>query len=173
MESLPPVLEKKRFHDLDALRAFAMLLGIVLHGVLSFFPVSIWPAQDLHQPMVEVPAALTAPLLNAGLEVPESYSPFEFALHAIHGFRMQLFFLVSGFFTAMLWRNRGLKSLAKHRAKRILLPLAIALPLVWGAIIPVGMYGDSKKKLFWLGVRGPRCADKPVECGRHHLENYR
>ncbi len=34
----PPVLEKKRYHDLDALRAFAMLLGIVLHGVISFFP---------------------------------------------------------------------------------------------------------------------------------------
>ena len=89
---LPPVLEKKRFHDLDALRAFAMLLGIVLHGVLSFFPVPIWPAQDLQQPMVEVPAALAAPLEQAGLEVPEKYSLYEFALHAIHGFRLPLFF---------------------------------------------------------------------------------
>ncbi len=141
-----PVLEKKRFHDLDALRAFAMLLGIVLHGVLSFFPVPIWPAQDLQQPVVEVPAALATPLEAAGLDAPPTYSPYEFVLHAVHGFRMQLFFLVSGFFTAMLWRNRGLKSLAKHRAKRILLPLAIALPLVWGAIIPAGMYGDAKKK---------------------------
>ena len=142
----PLVLEKKRYHDLDALRAFAMLLGIALHGVLSFFPVPIWPAQDLQQPMVEVPAMLAAPLEKAGLDAPESYSPFAFALHAIHGFRMQLFFLVSGFFTAMLWRKRGLKSLAKHRAKRILLPLAIALPLIWITIIPAGMYGDSKKK---------------------------
>ena len=135
----PLVLEKKRYHDLDALRAFAMLLGIALHGVLSFFPVPIWPAQDLQQPMVEVPAMLAAPLEKAGLDAPESYSPFAFALHAIHGFRMQLFFLVSGFFTAMLWRKRGLKSLAKHRAKRILLPLAIALPLIWITIIPAGM----------------------------------
>ena len=38
-KSRPPVLEKKRYHDLDALRAFAMLLGIALHGVISFFPV--------------------------------------------------------------------------------------------------------------------------------------
>ncbi len=140
------MLEKKRFHDLDALRAFAMLLGIVLHGVLSFFPVPIWPAQDLQQPMVEVPAALAAPLESAGLTVPADYSPYEFALHAIHGFRLPLFFLVSGFFTAMLWRNRGLKQLAKHRAKRILLPLAIFVPIMWILLIPVGIYGGFKKE---------------------------
>ena len=145
---LPPVLEKKRFHDLDALRAFAMLLGIVLHGALSFFPVpiSIWPVQDLHQPEIKVPAVLTAPLENAGLKVPTDYSPYEFTLHAIHGFRLPLFFLVSGFFTAMLWRNRGLKQLAKHRAKRILLPLAIFVPITWILIIPVGIYGEAKNE---------------------------
>ena len=139
------MLEKKRYHDLDALRAFAMLLGIVLHGALSFFPVPIWPAQDFQQPMVEVPAALAAPLEQAGLEVPPTYSPYEFALHAIHGFRLPLFFLVSGFFTAMLWRNRGLKQLAKHRAMRILLPLVIFVPIIWILMIPVGIYGDAKK----------------------------
>ena len=143
---LPPLLEKKRFHDLDALRAFAMLLGIVLHGVLSFFPVPIWPAQDLQQPEINVPAALVAPLKSAGLKVPADYSPYEFMLHAIHGFRLPLFFLVSGFFTAMLWKNRGLKQLAKHRAKRILLPLAIFVPITWILIIPVDIYGGAKKE---------------------------
>ena len=90
--ALPPVLEKKRFHDLDALRAFAMLLGIVLHGVLSFMPVPIWPAQDLQQPVVEVPAAVAAPLEAVGLDAPPTYSPYEFVLHAVHGFRLPLFF---------------------------------------------------------------------------------
>ena len=144
--TLPPVLEKKRYHDLDALRAFAMLLGIVLHGVLSFFPVPIWPAQDLQQPEINVPAALAAPFESVGLKVPADYSPYEFMLHAIHGFRLPLFFLVSGFFTAMLWRNRGLKQLAKHRAKRILLPLAIFVPITWILIIPVGIYGEAKNE---------------------------
>ena len=144
--TLPPVLEKKRYHDLDALRAFAMLLGIVLHGVLSFFPVPIWPAQDLQQPEINVPAALAAPFESVGLKVPADYSPYEFMLHAIHGFRLPLFFLVSGFFTAMLWRNRGLKQLAKHRAKRILLPLAIFVPIIWILIIPVAIYGGAKKE---------------------------
>ncbi|MBT3636636.1 MAG: acyltransferase family protein, partial [Opitutae bacterium] len=77
----------KRYHDLDALRAFAMLLGIVLHGMLSFWslvPEEIWPAQDVNQS------------INYGV-------PFLF----IHGFRMSLFFFVSGFFTMMMWQRRG------------------------------------------------------------------
>ena len=131
-----------------------MLLGIVLHGALSFFPMPIWPAQDLHQPAVEVPALLADPLEQAGLEVPKTYSPYEFMLHAIHGFRLPLFFLVSGFFTAMLWRKRGLRQLAKHRTKRILLPLAIFVPVTWilmivanmeAFVVPAGHFGENKK----------------------------
>jgi len=139
------MLEKKRYHDLDALRAFAMLLGIVLHGAISFFPVPIWPAQDIHQPEVDVPTQLVETLGQAGLETPRSVNLYEMLLHAIHGFRLPLFFLVSGFFTAMLWRNRGLMQLAKHRAIRILLPLVIFVPIIWMLMIPVGIYGDAKK----------------------------
>ena len=144
-KSRPPVLEKKRYHDLDALRAFAMLLGIVLHGAISFFPMPIWPAQDLRQPEIEVPAALAVTLEQAGLELPQSVNLYEMVLHAIHGFRLPLFFWVSGFFTTMLWRNRGLYQLARHRAMRVLLPLAIFLPVIWILLIPVSMYGDDKK----------------------------
>ena len=140
------MLEKKRYHDLDALRAFAMLLGIVLHGAISFFPVPIWPAQDIHQPEVDVPTQLVETLGQAGLETPRSVNLYEMLLHAIHGFRLPLFFLVSGFFTAMLWRNRGLMQLAKHRAIRILLPLVIFVPIIWILIIPVGIYGGAKKE---------------------------
>ncbi len=45
----------------------------------------------------------------------------------VHGFRMPLFFLISGFFTAMLWRRRGLSALFWHRFKRIFLPCLIGL----------------------------------------------
>ncbi len=105
-----------RFHDLDALRAAAMLLGILLHAMLAHVPAlaGIWPVADV------------------------STSPFwGTIMAAIHGFRMPLFFLLSGFFTAMLWRKRGLKSLLGHRSKRILLPLCIGVftivPAVWFA----------------------------------------
>lgn len=100
-----------RRHDLDALRAFAMLLGIVLHAALSFAPIP-WTVQDSQQ------------------------SNFYFVLFGlIHGFRMPLFFMLSGFFTAMLWRKRGLRSLLNHRFKRIFLPLVIGcfsvVPAMW------------------------------------------
>jgi hypothetical protein len=110
-----------RRHDLDALRAVAMLLGIALHAWLSFAPrvSAVWPVQDVRQNDV-----------------------FEILNAAIHGFRMPLFFLISGFFTAMLWRSRGLKSLAMHRLRRIYLPFLVSLftilPITWGVMIYVG-----------------------------------
>ncbi|MDB4737203.1 acyltransferase family protein [Verrucomicrobiales bacterium] len=93
-----------RHHDLDALRAFAMLLGIVIHGVLSFIGTPIWSAQDINQ-----------------------NPQYGLVLDFIHGFRMPLFFLVSGFFTAMMWQKRGSLSLFIHRTKRILIPLILGM----------------------------------------------
>ena len=93
-----------------------MALGIVLHGALTFIP-GAWPITDA--------------------SVKDDGTPFAMLVAAIHGFRMPLFFLLSGFFTAMLWRHRGLWSLVRHRAQRLLLPLALAMlivtPLMWGA----------------------------------------
>jgi peptidoglycan/LPS O-acetylase OafA/YrhL len=113
---LRPGLESvdARRHDLDALRASAMLLGIVLHAALSFvdFP---WVVQDRSR----------EPAL--GLLV-----------LAIHGFRMPVFFLLSGFFTAMLWRRYGTGGLLRHRAKRIALPLVLGcvtiVPATWAVM---------------------------------------
>ncbi|MCY4449772.1 MAG: acyltransferase family protein [Chloroflexi bacterium] len=106
----------ERRHDLDALRAFAMLLGIVLHGALAFIP-GAWAVSDA--------------------SVEGDGTPYAILVTAIHGFRMPVFFLMSGFFTAMLWRQRGLQALVTHRARRVLLPLVIAMivviPLSWAA----------------------------------------
>ncbi|MEL6109891.1 MAG: acyltransferase family protein, partial [Planctomycetota bacterium] len=106
-----------RRHDLDALRAIAMLLGIVLHAALSFAPIP-WAVSDSRQ-----------------------HPFFEVLFAFIHGFRMPLFFLISGFFTAMLWRQRGVVALIQHRAKRIALPLLIGcfsiVPAMWAVTIYV------------------------------------
>ena len=93
----------QRRNDLDALRTFAMLLGIVLHAGLSFANVP-WVVQDIQQ-----------------------NDAFGILFAAIHGFRMPLFFVMSGFFTAMLWKKFGLKKLLKHRIRRILVPLLLGL----------------------------------------------
>ncbi|MEM1330123.1 MAG: acyltransferase family protein [Planctomycetota bacterium] len=95
-----PVPSARR-HDLDAIRSFAMLLGLVLHAALAYIGMG-WPVSD--EP--------TVPMLGAIVAI-------------IHGFRMPLFFLLSGFFAAMLLRRRGLRGLLKHRIARIAVPLAI------------------------------------------------
>jgi len=93
----------RRRHDLDALRGFAMLLGIALHASLAFFP-AFWAVQD-------------SKVDQGGL-----YDEF---FNAVHGFRMPLFFLLSGFITTMVWRRRGLGSLVRQRVTRVFIPLAI------------------------------------------------
>ena len=107
-----------RRHDLDALRAFAMILGIALHGALSLmgFP---WIVQDLHP-----------------------NGAFIGVFAAIHGFRMPLFMLVSGYFTMMMWGRRGMKAMLMQRFRRVFLPcmlgLATIVPLLNFASIRAG-----------------------------------
>ena len=92
----------QRRTDLDALRSFAMLLGVALHASTSFFAVP-WPVHDTRR---------------------SDLLPLFYAL--VHGFRMPLFFLLSGYFTMLVYRRRGLKTLLEQRFTRIFLPLVIA-----------------------------------------------
>lgn len=120
-----------RFHDLDALRAFAMLLGIVLHATVFLVPTELWPVQ----------------LDYAYAAAPER-NPYLYTLILIHGMRMPLFFMLSGFFTAMMWQSRGLRRLGEHRLKRIGLPLLACL----FTIVPVTQWlaqGDELNLLAW------------------------
>lgn len=103
-----PSARGQRWHDLDALRGFAMLLGIALHAALSFYP-TIWPVTDV-----------TA----------SADSHFDDFVLAVHGFRMPLFFMLSGFFTVLLWRRRGLHDLLWHRTRRLLFPFVLAVILI-------------------------------------------
>jgi len=79
-----------------------MLLGVALHASMSFvaFP---WPVHD---------TARSDLLL--------------LLIVAVHGFRMPLFFLLSGYFTMLVASRRGLASLLEQRFTRIFLPLVIA-----------------------------------------------
>ena len=125
----PARTPSNRFHDLDALRAVAMLLGIVLHTALFFMPDAF------------------------AKEYPDQVSGvYTLVFFAIHGFRMPVFFLLSGFFTAMLWQRRGLRQLADHRLKRVGLPLAVgALTVVPITIWTLVWAFDPKTdfQLYW------------------------
>ena len=113
--STPSPAPTARRHDLDALRAFAMLLGIGLHAGLAYAPIP-WIAMNRE----------TSPALGAFVEI-------------THGFRLPLFFLMSGFFSAMLLQRRGIRGFLRHRAKRIGLPLLLGMvtviPAMWAVII--------------------------------------
>jgi peptidoglycan/LPS O-acetylase OafA/YrhL len=106
-----------------------MLLGIALHGALSFATIP-WIVQDSHRS--------------------EGFSLF---FYAVHGFRMPVFFLVSGFFTAMLWRKRGLPALLKQRAKRVLLPCMLGLVTIVPAVSAVSLWAILS------GVGSPQADD--------------
>jgi hypothetical protein len=111
---------KERYHFLDGLRGGAMLLGLVLHGILSFAGEP-WLAMDV------------------GSE-PEVILPI---IGWIHGFRMQLFFLVSGFFTAMMWKKRGGTALVKQRLLRIGIPLVAGAVILFPTMMVLGAWGGE------------------------------
>ncbi len=97
-----------RLHALDNLRALMMWLGIVIHVAVMHMegpsPVT-W-----HDPA----RTRVADLLTA----------------FIHEFRMPVFFIVAGFFVAMLVETRGPAAMLKHRFKRIALPFLLFWPLL-------------------------------------------
>jgi glucan biosynthesis protein C len=106
----------ERLHALDAVRGFALLLGIVLHVTLSFIPAPtrIWIIQDSH------PSATLAVLF-----------------FAIHVFRMTTFFLIAGFFAHMSFHRRGGGAFVKDRLQRIALPLLVGWPILFATMVPV------------------------------------
>ena len=115
----PTVSPSKRFHELDALRSFAMLSGIVLHATFFLIPPG-WKHQTPDPPD----------------------NIYWIAMNAIHGFRMPVFFVLSGFFTAMLWERFGVGYMVSHRLKRIGLPLAVGCFTVIPAIAWAGQGSD-------------------------------
>src|SRR5690348_3662795 len=95
-----------RLHALDAVRAFALLLGIALHATQPFVAGLPWMTP-------EAPSEVMAGVF-----------------YTIHMFRMPLFFLIAGFFGRMMLERRGVTGFIKDRSRRILLPLVIGLPIV-------------------------------------------
>lgn len=103
----------KRIHFLDQMRSHMMLLGVVLHvaGNYNTMPVGeLWPYKDL-----------------------STHGFLSFLVTFIHSFRMQVFFLVAGFFAAMLIGKNGNLAFLKNRSQRILLPFMLLFLPISGA----------------------------------------
>jgi glucans biosynthesis protein C len=107
-----------RYHGLDALRAGMMLLGIYLHVVVGYTGDGNWPYKDPH------PAH--------GINI---------TLGVIHAFRMPTFYVMAGFFGALLLDRRGLAEFVANRGKRVLVPFVLFWTLMFPAVatVMVGM----------------------------------
>jgi peptidoglycan/LPS O-acetylase OafA/YrhL len=116
-----------RLHALDAVRAYALLLGVVLHSAAGFL-------QDFPMPMWR--------------EEPNAIAPVIY--YVIHMFRMSAFFLIAGFFGRMVVERRGVKTFIKDRAKRIAVPLFLFGPFVLILISVGAMLGALTHGLDYL-----------------------
>lgn len=90
-----------------------MMLGVVLHAGLAYaYPAQeIWLATDT-----------------------KSSVAIDALVWWIHLFRLQLFFALSGYFSALMIQRKGVKAFLKNRGIRIALPMLLFFPFLFGAM---------------------------------------
>ena len=109
---IAPTAASSRYHALDALRAAMMFLGIYLHSVVAYSPTGGWPYK---------PAQLTTALdASVGL---------------IHVFRMPIFYVMAGFFTALLLQRYGFRRSVDNRFWRIVVPFVVGWIILFPLVV--------------------------------------
>lgn len=119
----------ERLHSLDSLRAIMMMLGLVLHSVITYDTIvhgAEWPMKDPNY----------------------THESMTWLMWFIHIFRMPVFFIVSGFFGALLFYDRSPKKMLKNRIKRVLFPFIVFLFLLW----PFVLFGFTYSNMVFGGV---------------------
>lgn len=107
-------MEPSRLYYMDLLRGVLMLLGVVLHTLAVFSIDSTWKISSSEK-------AIYADAL----------------VSIIHSFRMPAFFIISGFFTALILARRNRYDYVKMRMTRLGIPLLFTGLLI---NIPMSLY---------------------------------
>jgi glucan biosynthesis protein C len=95
------VSSSERFHGLDFLRAMAMLMGLVFHApMLYYIPIMADGFQDFGV------SHATMPPMESWLNA---------TVYWLHSWRMTVFFMISGFFTALILSKRAPNHFIKDR----------------------------------------------------------
>jgi peptidoglycan/LPS O-acetylase OafA/YrhL len=102
--------DHRAYPSFDALRGAMMLLGIYLHAAVAYSERGNWPWKD-----------------GAATGI------FDISLGLIHVFRMPVFYVMAGFFAALLLERRGPERFIRNRAVRILVPFAVG----WLVLFPL------------------------------------
>ena len=106
----------ERIHALDSLRAIMMLLGLVIHSAITYGIFDYGNAWTIKDPN------------HTGVFM-------DYTVALIHSFRMPIFFVVAGFFGAMLFFERSPVKMFKNRIDRILYPFIVFVFILSIAII--------------------------------------
>jgi len=113
-----------RYASLDGLRGLMMLLGVYLHAGIAYSEHGSWPWKD---------GTTTA--------------VFDISLGLIHVFRMPVFYVLAGFFAALLLERWGCTGFIRNRAVRILVPFAagwlVLFPLVASLAVAAASLQDG------------------------------
>jgi glucan biosynthesis protein C len=96
---------------LSAVWASTMLLGLVIHAAVTYGAVDYHPVWSLKDR--------------------QTHPIFDWVVRFIHCFRMPLFFLISGYFAAHLFREEGPRALLKSALVRLLLPFIVGVLILW------------------------------------------
>jgi len=101
-----------RYHSLDALRAWMMLLGVIFHAGWLMLPEYFFNARADSQ----------------------GHVGFFYFFGWVHVFRMQAFFVIAGFFANLLVTKRGVASFLLNRFWRVLLPFVVSMIVLFPLI---------------------------------------
>ena len=120
-----------RFYSMDALRAFALMLGIVFHAAESFCPGrESWAIIDS-----------------------QAHWGFDLFQHVCHSFRMEIFFLIAGFFAHLVYHRRGAKRFIQNRLHRIAVPFLLGWFVLYPMFVGIWLWGAAKSgRLETLGI---------------------
>src|SRR4030095_15967394 len=96
--------------SLDALRGVMMLVGIYLHAAVAYSAYGSWPWKAGAFPGIS-----------------------DVSLGLLHAFRMPVFYVLAGFFAALLYERRGPRGFVRNRVIRVLVPFAVG----WAVLFPL------------------------------------
>ena len=110
-------MSTQRYNSLDGMRSMLILLGVSFHLAI-----------------------------NCVGEPPGGHPFFGLYMFLCHYFRMHAFFLVSGFFGALLVNRRGAKKMIKNRFNRVLYPLLVLSFPIWLLLVFSGDFSLNRQQ---------------------------
>lgn len=125
-------VEPQRYSSFDALRASMMLLGVVIHSATAYCTLpDVWWLKD-----------------------PSTSRVMDALVLWLHLFRLPVFFVMAGFFAAMLIEKRGWQGFIENRTARLFLPLLAGMFTVYPFLrcISVYFWNEKHRGDGWGGV---------------------